>query len=57
VVLSKCELTESEAIREKLERELGNEVIAISAVTGQGLAKLVNAVVAAQRGLPAEANA
>jgi GTPase len=44
VALSKCELTGSEEIRARLERELGREVLAISAVTGQGLARLVSEV-------------
>ncbi|MBV9122920.1 MAG: GTPase ObgE, partial [Planctomycetes bacterium] len=41
VVVSKAELTGSEQVRERLERELGREVLAISAVTGQGLSRLV----------------
>ena len=44
VVLSKCELTGSEEVRVCMEKELGKEVLAVSAVTGQGLAKLVGAV-------------
>jgi GTP-binding protein len=44
VVLSKSELTGSEEIRARLEQELGCPVLAISAVTGQGLAKLVGRV-------------
>jgi GTP-binding protein len=44
VAVSKSELTDSEAVRERLERELGRPVLAISAVTGQGLARLVGAV-------------
>jgi len=44
VVMSKCELTDSDTIRARLELKLGNEVIAISAVTGQGLAQLVGRV-------------
>jgi GTP-binding protein len=46
VVMSKAELTGSEDVRERLERELGCEVFAVSAVTGQGLAHLVRAVAA-----------
>jgi GTP-binding protein len=46
VVLSKCELTDSESIRKKLAAETGAEVVAISAVTGQGLARLVHDVAA-----------
>jgi GTP-binding protein len=45
VALSKCELTGSVEVREHLERELGRPVLAISAVTGQGLSSLVGAVV------------
>src|SRR5207253_1602884 len=45
VVISKAELTGSGAVRERFERELGREVLAISAVTGQGLSHLVGAVV------------
>ena len=44
LVLSKGDLTGSADVRAHLERELGREVFAISAVTGEGLAKLVGAV-------------
>jgi GTP-binding protein len=44
VVVSKSELTNSDEIRARLQRELGCEVLAISAVTGQGLAQLVGRV-------------
>jgi GTP-binding protein len=44
VAMSKCELTGSDEVRARIERELGCEVIAISAVTGQGLAQLVGRV-------------
>jgi GTP-binding protein len=44
VVVSKSELTNSDEIRAHLQRELGCEVLAISAVTGQGLAQLVGRV-------------
>jgi GTP-binding protein len=46
VAMSKAELTGSAEVCARLERELGREVIAQSAVTGQGLAKLVGAVAA-----------
>jgi GTPase len=46
VAMSKAELTGSPAVRERLERELGREVLAVSAVTGQGLAQLVGSVTA-----------
>ena len=46
VALSKAELTGSAAVREELEQALGRPVIAISAVTGQGLPRLVGAVTA-----------
>jgi GTP-binding protein len=44
VAVSKAELTGSEDFRGRLEQELGREVLAISAVTGQGLARLVGAI-------------
>jgi GTP-binding protein len=55
VAVSKCELTGSSAVQERLERELGRPVLALSAVTGQGLADLVRAVVASLNEVPAEA--
>jgi GTP-binding protein len=45
IAVSKAELTGSENVRRRLEQELGRPVIAVSAVTGQGLAQLVAAVV------------
>ena len=47
VAVSKSELTGSEEVRVRLERELNRPVLAVSAVTGQGLSHLVEAVVAA----------
>jgi GTPase len=44
VAVSKGELTGSDAVRERLEQELGRPVLAISAVTGQGLAQLVGQI-------------
>jgi GTP-binding protein len=44
VAVSKAELTGSEEVRQRLERELGQEVLAVSSVTGQGLAQLVSAI-------------
>jgi GTP-binding protein len=55
VAVSKSELTDSEAVRQRLEQELGQEVLAISAATGQGLAKLVGAVAERLAAVPAEA--
>ncbi len=55
VTVTKAELTDSGEVREHLERELGRHVLAISAVTGQGLAQLVGAVVQLLRAVPAEA--
>lgn len=52
VAMSKSELTESGAIRDRLVAEIGAEVDAISAVTGQGLAKLMSRVIAALDALP-----
>jgi GTP-binding protein len=54
VAVSKCELTGSSEIRAELEQALGREVLAISAVTGQGLAELMNRVVECLDALPAE---
>src|SRR3954468_14635905 len=54
VAVSKAELTGSGAVRERLERELGRPVLAISAVTGAGLSGLVGAVVEQLRDLPVE---
>ncbi len=45
VVVSKAELTGSEAVRKRLEGELGREVLGVSSVTGQGLSRLVGALV------------
>jgi GTP-binding protein len=55
VVVSKAELTASAEVREHLERELCKPVLAISAVTGQGLAQLIGAIVELLRAVPAEA--
>jgi GTP-binding protein len=44
VAVSKGELTGSEEVRQRLETELGREVLLISAVTGQGLSRLVGAI-------------
>lgn len=52
VVLSKSELTDSADVRAKLEDELKQPVLAISAVTGQGLATLVSQVVARLAEIP-----
>ena len=46
VVVSKCELPGTEEIRAALQTAIGREVIALSAVTGQGLDRLLAAVVA-----------
>jgi GTP-binding protein len=54
VAISKCELTGSDDVRARLEKELGKEVLAISAVTGQGLSKLVSGVVRQLRSLGEE---
>src|SRR5207249_226118 len=55
VAVSKSELTGSNEVRERMERALGRPGLAVSAVTGQGLAKLVGAVVELLRSVPAEA--
>jgi GTP-binding protein len=45
VAVSKAELTGGEEVRRRLEEELGRPVLALSAVTGQGLADLVRTAV------------
>jgi len=52
VAVSKSELTGSDEVRERLATELGIDVEAISAVTGQGLAKLMGRVAARLEELP-----
>jgi GTP-binding protein len=49
VAVSKMDLTGSEAVRERIERELAREAIGISTATGQGLADLVRRIVATLR--------
>ena len=44
VCVSKAELTSSEEVQQRLAAELGRDVLLISAVTGQGLSKLVGSV-------------
>ncbi len=44
VAMSKCELTDSDTRRQQFEQELGKSVLAISAVTGQGLPRLVGSI-------------
>lgn len=46
VVMSKSELPGAAEVRQRLAREIGREVIGVSAVTGQGLDALLRAVVA-----------
>jgi GTP-binding protein len=57
VCVSKAELTGSQAVRGRLEKELQQPVLAVSAVTGQGLAQLVNQILALLDSQPAEARA
>jgi GTP-binding protein len=54
VALSKCELTGSAEVRQRLEEQLGRPVLALSAVTGEGLADLVRTVVEQLHEAPAE---
>jgi GTP-binding protein len=44
IALSKSELTGSGEVRERLQQEIGQEVLSVSAVTGQGLAQLVTRI-------------
>ncbi|MFM9059551.1 MAG: GTPase ObgE [Planctomycetaceae bacterium] len=46
LVMSKCELPGAAEARAALEREVGRDVIAVSAVTGQGLDVMLRAIVA-----------
>ncbi len=55
IAVSKCELTGSAEVRAELEQALGREVLAISAVTGQGLAEMMHRVIECLDALPAEA--
>ncbi len=57
VAVSKSELTGAGDVRRRLEESLGRPVLAVSAVTGAGLADLVRAVVAQLQELPAEVGA
>jgi GTP-binding protein len=54
VAVSKSELTGSDEVRDHIARELGLEVESISAVTGQGLAKLMAKVIGKLNELPRE---
>ena len=47
LVLTKAELPGASDARERLVRELGHDVLAISAVTGQGLDQLLRAIIRA----------
>ena len=44
VAVTKCELPGALEVRDRLARELGGEVLAISAVTGQGLDQLLRSI-------------
>jgi GTP-binding protein len=57
VAVSKGELTGSEQVQQKLERELGHPVLLISAVTGQGLAQLVGTIAERLTSIPVEVQA
>lgn len=54
VAVSKAELTGSEEVRQRLAQKLSCEVLAVSAVTGQGLSKLVGAVAEQLKSVPLE---
>ncbi len=55
VAVTKCELPEAAAVRDALAAAVGHDVLAISAVTGQGLNQLQGAVAAALEAQRAEA--
>lgn len=44
VVVTKCELPDASEIAQKLESEIGKPVITVSAVTGEGLPKLIHQI-------------
>ncbi len=52
VAVSKSELTDASEVRQKMQDEIGAPVLAISAVTGQGLSDLVRAVMERLQTLP-----
>jgi len=54
LVVSKMDVTGAGEVRERVARELGGEVVAISAVTGQGIPQLIHQIIAllAERGKP-----
>jgi GTP-binding protein len=54
VCMSKAELTGGEEVRGRLEQELKRPVLAVSAVTGQGLADLVGQILELLQSQPAE---
>lgn len=54
IAVSKAELTGSDEMRQRLQVALGQDVLAVSAVTGQGLSQLVGAIAARLAELPAE---
>ena len=51
VVVTKCELFESDAVAQQLEAEIGHPVFRLSAVTGKGLPDLVNRVFEVLKGI------
>jgi GTP-binding protein len=56
VAISKGEMTSNDDVRRRLEEELGRHVLTVSAVTGEGLAQLVDAVVEELGRLPVESS-
>jgi GTP-binding protein len=44
VVVTKCELPSADEVRERLARDIGREVLSVSAVTGQGLSALLGQI-------------
>lgn len=54
VVVTKMDLTGADEARERVARELGREVMAISAVTGKGIPPLIHAIQERLRERPAE---
>jgi GTP-binding protein len=56
VAMSKCEIPGSDEVHRHMQQELGKDVLAVSAITGQGLATLVETVAMALKGALATVN-
>lgn len=57
ISVSKAELPEAAEVRDRLQAEIGKDVLLISAVTGQGLSDLINRITKALEEAKAKAQA